>query len=54
MFTGAVLAGRGAGVDKASFDGADWFAAAAMKRGLIDEIHDDGDAVMRQINQLVR
>jgi signal peptide peptidase SppA len=54
MFTGAVLAGRGAGVDKASFDGADWFAAAALNRGLIDEIHNDGDAVMNQISQLVR
>lgn len=54
MITADIVRGRGAGVDKTSFDGADWFAEAAMKRGLVDEIHNDADAVMNQIAQLIR
>lgn len=54
MITADIVRGRGPGVDKTSFDGADWFAAAALKRGLIDEIHDDADAVLAQIAQLIR
>lgn len=53
MFTADVVSGRGSAVDKASFDGSDWFARAAMERGLIDEIHPDFEAVMQQVAQLV-